>query len=427
MIYIIIRIGIYLIVSWIALQTLNYFLVPRKDHPAIKLIMLIAMRQLLQTRFDPQDIINILIILLCFVIFISLFYKGKWIVKLSTVLILFPIMGALQYITTETGFSIWYHIFHQQMSEPHQLILENATHLLLVPLWYGIYRFVKRHLVDVTKHMTEKMWLVIDGITLSSCVGIITVIATTTDYSLTYASFPACFACIITCLGSCWLCSYIAQTITAEMELETYQYQQSYYEELEQNQEQLRKLRHDMKNHLDILGTFLRDQDIEQANSYYQSLSKEFEPATFTFCENSIVNAVLNVKYSQALHHHITCTFQIDIKETLPFDSISLCSLISNTMDNAIEAGQQIASPDKRFIQLKMRYFNGYFSYEITNAKQNVISSKHGKIKTSKPDARKHGYGLKNVNAIVDEYQGTSDISYTEDEFTVIILIPFPL
>ena len=40
------------------------------------------------------------------------------------------------------------------------------------------------------------------------------------------------------------------------MQLETYQYQQAYYLEMEFSQQAIRGLRHDMKNHLNVVGTF---------------------------------------------------------------------------------------------------------------------------------------------------------------------------
>lgn len=68
-----------------------------------------------------------------------------------------------------------------------------------------------------------------------------------------YQTYPACIACIITSLGICRLGALLSKNLRAQMEIQALKYQQVYYEELENNQEQIRKLRHDMKNHLNVL------------------------------------------------------------------------------------------------------------------------------------------------------------------------------
>ncbi|WP_417853780.1 GHKL domain-containing protein, partial [[Clostridium] scindens] len=40
-----------------------------------------------------------------------------------------------------------------------------------------------------------------------------------------------------------------------------------------------------------------------------------------------------------------------------------------------------------------------------------------------KKDAKSHGLGIRNIREIIDRYNGTLDISYTEDTFTVTMLI----
>ena len=128
----------------------------------------------------------------------------------------------------------------------------------------------------------------------------------------------------------------MAKTVRSDMALETFQYQQSYYQELEQNQQTVRRLRHDMKNHLNIIGTFLRDNEIEQAKEYFQELNQEFASNLKVYCPNKIVNAVLNSKEQLALDSNIQCDFQIDLETSPKIDDIDLCSILGNTIDNAI-------------------------------------------------------------------------------------------
>lgn len=62
---------------------------------------------------------------------------------------------------------------------------------------------------------------------------------------------------------------------------------------------------------------------------------------------------------------------------------------------------------------------NNYFSYEITNHKNNKIREVNGRLLTDKKTPSAHGFGIANVKEIVDKYNGTMHIAYTDDTFTV--------
>ena len=80
--------------------------------------------------------------------------------------------------------------------------------------------------------------------------------------------------------------------------------------------------------------------------------------------------------------------------------------------------------PVKKFrIPPKARYDKGYFSYEISNSKRNSITVKKNHLVTEKTDKTIHGFGVQNVRDMVEKYAGDMDISYTDDRFTVTILI----
>lgn len=207
------------------------------------------------------------------------------------------------------------------------------------------------------------------------------------------------------------------------MEVQTLKYQQSYYGELEKNQNTLRKLRHDMKNHLHIIGIFLRDNNLSQAKEYFSDLSAEFSSGLRVFCDNNIVNAVINTKYNLAVQENIDCTIQVEISEHMKIDDINLCSLFANTLDNAIEACCKIPSDKKRWISLKARHHNGFFSYEISNSKENDIFYQKNKIVTDKKDKWNHGIGLRTVSEIIAKFDGHLKISHTENDFILTAIM----
>lgn len=349
--------------------------------------------------------------------------------KLSTAVLLFPVVIAINYITQDIGFLIWRYVFYKNMTPAAETALHTATLFLRIPIWYAIYRCVRSWIPYTVPLLSRRMWMVLNLIAMTSFIGIITVIYNTT-LETSYTAYPTCIACIVTTLGCCYLCTYMAKNVKADMELQTYQYQQSYYRELDQSQQTVRRLRHDMKNHLNVINTFLRNQDYAKAEDYLQELDQEFISNLRLYCPNSIVNAVLNSKEQLAADSGISCDFQIDLAESPAIEDIDLCSILGNTLDNAIEACQKIPESSSRSISVKARCKNGFFSYEILNSKINTVAKEKGAFLTDKKDSSSHGIGLKTVRNIVDKYHGTLRISYDTETFCltmVFIRNPIPV
>ena len=270
--------------------------------------------------------------------------------------------------------------------------------------------------------LTKRMWLVLSLISLSSFMGIIIIIYKCT-LNDSYLAWPACIATLITSMGCCYLCTYMARIVRSDMELETMRYQKSYYQEVESSQETVRRMRHDMKNHLGVVEMLVRGGEYEKAEQHLHGLDQEFASRTRIYCADPVVNAVLNAKMEKAEGSGISCEYQVDLEEALPLDDIELCSLFANTLDNAVEACEKIREREKRRISLKARCRNGHFSCEIVNSKENKITEKNGNFETDKDDRSSHGIGLRNVRQIVQKYRGEMDVSYTEDTFSVTIFV----
>lgn len=179
-----------------------------------------------------------------------------------------------------------------------------------------------------------------------------------------------------------------------------------------------------MNNHFLVMRDLFETGDKETAKEYLKEVEAQITPASRVFCPNSIVNAVLNAKYNLAVSHNIDCFFHIDLPEITAIDPVSLCSIVANTLDNAIEASVKIPDPENRRISVKARIAeNGFFSYEVTNAKVNPVRMKKERYLSDKGNHFFHGLGIANLREIVDKYEGMLDISYTENTFSVVILI----
>lgn len=370
----------------------------------------------------PKDMVNISIAAILFFLFNLILYQGKWTVKLALVFVIFPISSALKLLS----FDIAGHcltLFYKTSDHLPNVIFSSLSDGMAALFWFLFYRFFHQSFEKIQDYFTDRTWGIISIICSASFLGVFSCSYLVQD-ERTYLIWPCILTCMITNMGSIPLASYLADGICADLERKNLQLQKNYYQELESNQNQIRKLHHDINNHFAVIGELLKKGEQKEAEHYLAVLSNSIPTTNRKFCENSIVNAVLNAKYNQITEAKIDAFFHICMDGMMFIDDVSLCTIFANTLDNAIEACQKIEEVSKRTIQLKCRYTeNGYFSFELINSKCNVIGIKKGQYQSDKEEKKIHGIGISSVKEIVEKYDGTLDISYTENSFQVVILI----
>lgn len=410
---------LYFVQGLLIFRILSYF-AKKRDGKIWNVVIYLSCAMLSSMIIYPNDLTNVIIDLIWFTaLMLTAFYGSVW-QRLAAVAVLYPLILSQNFFVMDffgvfgnwLGWSLALDIFCT--------VADPVSHLLI---WYGIYRLFENNLDQTRQLFGDKIWILLDAVCLASLVSITTCILLAPKE--TYKMWPAAFACFATNLGCIALAKYFITSIRQNMERKNLILQKSYYEKLEQNQAEIRRFRHDMNNHLSTVRSLFDSGNLKDAGDYLRELETQMTVHTRVFCKNSIVNAVLNAKYNLAQEQGIDSFFHIDLDRLAGMDSVSLCSLFSNTLDNAIEASLRIPDPKERRMSVKARVTeNGYFTFEVTNAKKNrILLDEKGQIQSDKGDSTIHGFGLSNVREIVEKYDGTMDISYTEDIFTVTILI----
>jgi len=95
--------------------------------------------------------------------------------------------------------------------------------------------------------------------------------------------------------------------------------------------------------------------------------------------------------------------------------------ILGNLLDNAINASSRLEK-DKR-LDLKIDYKRGRLFINLSNTYNGILNYKGDKLITSNKDKEAHGIGMKNINAVLDKYDGVMEIDHTENIFTTIILL----
>ena len=134
---------------------------------------------------------------------------------------------------------------------------------------------------------------------------------------------------------------------------------------------------------------------------------------------NPIIDAILNQKGYAAKEQDIDLHFEINDLSDVAIPSVDLTVVISNLLDNAIEACQKLEKAQRR-MTVKAIYNKSdnpptlFFSVE--NASKPVeIFGDH--IPTTKPEPELHGFGLPNVMDILHKYDVFYLMDYKDGSF----------
>ena len=202
-----------------------------------------------------------------------------------------------------------------------------------------------------------------------------------------------------------------------------YEVNRTHYEQLEQSQLAVRRLRHDMANHLQTM----RELDEAALRTYIDALIDTPAMQSYTiYCENQIVNAVLQNKMTQIEQQKITAQCTIALPKQLPIQPVDLCALFANSLDNAIEACMRLPVSERR-ISLQTRAEKGLFVLRMCNPTIDQTPFQANTLPpSSKADRKNHGYGLPSLQEIAMRYGGTFHIARNQGIFELLITIPLP-
>jgi len=117
---------------------------------------------------------------------------------------------------------------------------------------------------------------------------------------------------------------------------------------------------------------------------------------------------------AKAKQSEVRLTIDAKLPDSYPFSDTELCSLLSNTLENAIHASKQITDISKRIIHLRMFSRNNKLCIDIRNSYQKEPVFHHG-LPVSKEQG--HGFGTKSMAHIVEKYGGVFQFSVKDGWF----------
>ena len=186
--------------------------------------------------------------------------------------------------------------------------------------------------------------------------------------------------------------------------------------------EELRKLRHNLKQHYILENTYLEKEDYEALKRYCNENLKFLSKTGYmSNSGNLYIDSVINYKADMAEKVGIEFIVNVEVPWDVEMNAEDISICLGNLLDNAIEAVKELS--EDRVIKLWLSTDGNNMIISIRNRYKNEIYKKDEQYITRKTDNRKHGLGLLIVRQIVDKYAGEMSIRDENHIFDVLILM----
>lgn len=220
------------------------------------------------------------------------------------------------------------------------------------------------------------------------------------------------------------LTRYLADNLDMEKRLSDirhdYDKQQEMADEIRRIQQQISLLKHDMKNHTLVILSFLEENKTEEAREYAgEILDKLNRMYTYVNVGNSLLSYIINSKLSMAKELGIEIKAEI---ENLPFsymDSVDFSALLNNMLDNAVNGA--LESVDKK-LEVSIVSEKGFDVITVKNSIDGSVLDNNPELASSKAEPG-HGYGMKQMRAVTEKYEGNIDIYEKDGMFIVSVML----
>ena len=190
--------------------------------------------------------------------------------------------------------------------------------------------------------------------------------------------------------------------------------------QVKRSEQTLSILRHDTRHHFNILLTQLEQGQIEDAKAYIQQISNAYADTEITtYCTNEMVNSVLSIYHNRFSDLDFQLTYHVNIDHTLPCSDISFCAILSNALENAMHALQNMDISSK-WTKLTLTKKDSHLLLQIENPVQELPHFVDGiPISTDKG----HGIGVRSIVYYVEQLGGQCHFSISDYRFVVRIII----
>ncbi len=195
--------------------------------------------------------------------------------------------------------------------------------------------------------------------------------------------------------------------------------QQNY---MEHAHREIRKLSHDMDNYLAAIANLLQQGKTEEAIYELQRRRTEIKDNKLLDTGYPLLNSTISYKFQVAQEQHIQTQLFWNLLPSLNINLIDLAVILSNGLDNAIEAASQVTTAIP-FLSVKVDSKDDFIRIQINNSTAAAPLIEDGKLLTTKSDNKLHGLGFESIQTLARRYDGDAFFDCKDNIFMLTVVL----
>lgn len=192
-----------------------------------------------------------------------------------------------------------------------------------------------------------------------------------------------------------------------------------YYEMLLNHYMDMNDRTKNLDTHLQTMNSLLLNDNIAGATVFMDRITQTFHDHDVQpICNNQSVNNLMSYYNYVCQKEHIFLDAHVSLPQDLPIPDLDLCVLFGNCIENAIEANRFLRSGIERFVNVDCKLENGCLMIIIDNPFDGFINKVNNQLKSRK---KYGGAGLKAVRVVIRKFQGTIEMEYPQNIFSIYL------
>lgn len=359
---------------------------------------------------------NLLYTLPIYFLLFFLCTRGDWVGRLTVCIVFFCLeMSVCALLDT-----------YVQVVDTDRLY-DLLVRLLRTAIFGALWLLLRRRFPAEQAHLSRRLWQVVLGLAAMPLCALIAVVlltfqkyesAAVNTLALNQGLVVLPFV-LVTSLVLLFAILILADHERLEQSSRLAGLREVYYNGLQQQEKQVRQLRHDMRNHLTVVQGLLEKGNIQGAIGYLDEMAGS--PALQgikRFCDNETANVVLSAKAEAMDRAGIAADFAVSLSKELLVTDTDLAALLGNALDNAIEG---VESAEEKKITLRCKVDKGLLMLRVENPVGRLVNSD---LSTTKADKTSHGFGLIGMKEIAERYGGTLNAGVKDGKFELVVCFP---
>ena len=198
---------------------------------------------------------------------------------------------------------------------------------------------------------------------------------------------------------------------------------QKQYAQLANHQLDIRRMNHDLKRHLRLLGDYIRSGQADEALQYIAKQEAHLADQQLTITSYALIDGLLSSKKELAQQLDILLDAEAHWRPDQNIPEADLTLILDNGIDNALEAVEKLSDADSRWVKITLLQQKEQLYILIKNPVDRPLKIQQGRLLSTKADPAEHGFGLDNMRQLAKRHNGMVSFDCPDHIFTLRIMV----